>query len=424
MLILEDELASIMEEYGIALNGVFHIGAHKCEEMPIYKKLGLEPTDVVWIDAMDTYVFLAKKWGIPHIYNAVVTDKDDDVISFNISNNNQSSSILELETHLLEHPDIHYVDTIQMNTITVDTFFKRNTLDPKKYNMWTIDIQGAELLALKGGVESLAHADLLYLEVNERELYKGCALIGEIDTFLEVHGFKRIRTEMTRHGWGDAVYIKSRGSRSSQAIITAFDIGANDGSWTKANINRFNKIVSIEASPTTFERLVNSSNSGKTVLLNYAVCNNNGEDITFYMATGNPALSTMNKDWLTCETSRFYNEPYTQTTCKTITIDNLIKMYGLPDLIKIDVESGEYECISSLTQKVKMLCFEWASEVNNITFKCLDYLFTIGFTQFYIQGGDHYTFRPNENDFYDINITKNKLLTTKEKIDWGMIWSK
>ena len=128
---------------------------------------------------------------------------------FNVSNNDASSSILELETHLTEHPDIHYVDKVEMNTITIDTFFKRNGLDAKKYNMWNIDIQGAELLALKGGVESLAHADLLYLEVNERELYKGCALVGEIDTFLEAHGFKRIRTEMTQHGWGDALYIKS-----------------------------------------------------------------------------------------------------------------------------------------------------------------------------------------------------------------------
>jgi FkbM family methyltransferase len=209
MLILDDELTRMMEEYGIALKGVLHIGAHKCEEMPIYEKLGLSATDVVWIDAMDTYVFLAKKWGIPHIYNAVITDKDDEVVSFNVSNNDASSSILELETHLIEHPHIYYVDKVEMNTITVDTFFKRNTLDAKKYNMWNIDIQGAELLALKGGVESLADVDLLYLEVNERELYKGCALVGEIDTFLEGHGFKRIRTEMTEYGWGDAVYIKS-----------------------------------------------------------------------------------------------------------------------------------------------------------------------------------------------------------------------
>lgn len=209
MLIPEAELTRIIEEHGIVLKGVLHVGAHDCEELPVYERCGISSNDVVWIEAIHKCAFLARKRGIPNIYNALITDKDDDVISFNISNNNQSSSILELETHLLEHPDIHYVDTIQMNTITVDTFFKRNTLDPKKYNMWNFDIQGAELLALKGGVESLAHADLLYLEVNERELYKGCALVGEIDIFLEIHGFKRVLTNMTQYGWGDAIYIKS-----------------------------------------------------------------------------------------------------------------------------------------------------------------------------------------------------------------------
>ena len=213
MLIPENEIPRIMKEHNIALKGILHIGAHKCEEMPIYENFGLSATDVVWIDAIDTYVFLAKKRGIPHIYNAVITDKDDEVVTFNLSNNDASSSILEMETHLIEHPHIYYVDKVEMNTVTIDTFFKRNTLDPKKYNMCNIDIQGAELLALKGGVEYLAYVDLLYLEVNERHLYKGCALVGEIDTFLEAYGFKRILTKMTQYGWGDAIYIKSPKSK-------------------------------------------------------------------------------------------------------------------------------------------------------------------------------------------------------------------
>jgi hypothetical protein len=99
-------------------------------------------------------------------------------------------------------------------------------------------------------------------------------------------------------------------------------------------------------------------------------------------------------------------------------------MYGVPDLIKIDVESGEYECITSLRQKVSMLCFEWASETNNITFKCIDYLYDLGFRQYYIQNSDDYIFRPNDNDYYNIITIKSKLENTIPKIDWGMIWAK
>ena len=93
---------------------------------------------------------------------------------------------------------------------------------------------------------------------------------------------------------------------------------------------------------------MNHCKNDKIILLNYAVCNNNGNDIIFYQADCD-VLSTINKDWLTKDISRFYNHPYREINCKTITIDKLIEQYGLPDLIKIDVEGGEYECIASLT---------------------------------------------------------------------------
>jgi len=157
--------------------------------------------------------------------------------------------------------------------------------------------------------------------------------------------------------------------------------------------------------------------------LNYAVCNNNGEDITFYQAEAD-TLSTINKDWLTSESSRFYNYKYSEITCRTITLDTLIEQYGVPDMIKIDVEGGEYECISSLTQKVETLCFEWASETNDITVKCIDYLATLGFTKYYLQQRDDYTFRPKENEYYDIFRIKINLLNTIPKKDWGMVWCK
>lgn len=206
-----------------------------------------------------------------------------------------------------------------------------------------------------------------------------------------------------------------------------FDIGANIGNWSLANITQCDKIIAIEASPTTFNKLVknlsNNKNNTKIILLNYAVCNNNGSDITFYQADCD-TLSTINKDWLTNDTSRFYNYSYKEIICKTISIDKIIEQYGIPDLIKIDVEGGEYECISSLTQKVKLLCFEWASETNNITFKCIDYLFNMGYKEYYMQECDNYIFRPQDNDFYDILKLKTNLSNTIPKKDWGMIWCK
>lgn len=201
-----------------------------------------------------------------------------------------------------------------------------------------------------------------------------------------------------------------------------FDIGANVGKWSLDNVNNSPKIVAVEAVPETFIKLKNNTCNNENILcLNFAVCNSEKEYIEFYNCQAD-TLSTLNKDWLSSEKSRFYNYKYNTIICKTITIDKLIEIYGVPELIKVDVEGGEFDCISSLTQKINNLCFEWASETNNITFKCLDYLQTIGFNEFAIQIEDKYTYRPQ---FYkDINFIKEYLNKTTPKKEWGMIWAK
>jgi FkbM family methyltransferase len=208
MLITVEEINTILQKNNITINGSFHIGAHDCEELPFYHLLGIKNENMIWIDAIQEKVEQAKNKGIINVYNNVITDKDDEDIIFNISNNVQSSSILELKTHKIEHPNVFYVDKIQVKTITVDTFFERNNFDPSKYDFWNFDIQGAELLALHGATNSLKHAKVLYLEVNEKELYKNCGLISDIDIFLKTHHFTRVLTKMLQFGWGDAVYIK------------------------------------------------------------------------------------------------------------------------------------------------------------------------------------------------------------------------
>jgi FkbM family methyltransferase len=202
-------IMKILESANMKLKGCLHVGAHNCEEIDIYNQLGVSQNDTVWIDAMHNKVLEAKIRGIPNVYQAVISDQDDQEVKFNISNNGQSSSILEFQTHAYQHPEVKYVSSSIEKTITIDSFFSRNNLDATKYNFWNFDIQGAELLALKGASNSIQYADAIYLEVNEDHLYKDCALIGEIDEFLKDKGFKRVQTVMTQWKWGDALYVRS-----------------------------------------------------------------------------------------------------------------------------------------------------------------------------------------------------------------------
>jgi FkbM family methyltransferase len=209
MLIDYYNINNVLVQNKINITGALHIGAHDCEELTFYNKLNLKNEDIIWIEAILDKVNESKNRGIPNVYNSVITDKDDKQVIFNVSNNIQSSSVLEFGTHSIEHPDIHYVEKIMCESITIDTFVKRNNIDISKLNFWNFDIQGAEFMALKGATESLKYAKAIYLEVNVDEVYKDCGLINEIDEYLLKYDFVRVLTYITSHGWGDALYIKS-----------------------------------------------------------------------------------------------------------------------------------------------------------------------------------------------------------------------
>jgi hypothetical protein len=202
------QLSNILSSNGIDVTGILHIGAHECEELDMYNKMGVDIKDIIWIDALSQKVLEASKRGIPNVYNEVITDVDGKEVNFNISDNGQSSSIFPFGTHSIEHPWVKVIGTVKKKSVTIDTFFKCNNITPHNYNFWNFDIQGAELLALLGGKESIKGVDAIYLEVNEKELYKGCAMIHEIDDYLKTQGFSREWTSISGHGWGDALYIR------------------------------------------------------------------------------------------------------------------------------------------------------------------------------------------------------------------------
>jgi FkbM family methyltransferase len=208
MLIPYQQIKEILKENNISITGAFHIGAHECEEIPFYRQLNLFLNDVIWVDAIPQKITEAKERDIPNVYHAVITDKDDEEVIFHVSNNGQSSSVLEFGTHAQEHPWVTYVENIVQKSTTIRSFVQQNQIELSKYNFWNFDIQGAELMALKGAGDLIKHAAAIYLEVNEKELYKGCGLIGEIDSMLATHGFHRVATNMTVHAWGDALYIR------------------------------------------------------------------------------------------------------------------------------------------------------------------------------------------------------------------------
>lgn len=204
------DISTLLTKITKPIKGVIHIGAHECEERDFYiNHFNINDNNIIWIDALEEKVNKMKASNNKLlIFNECISNEDNKDVSFMVTNNYQSSSILNLKTHIQEHPWVHEIYRISMKTKTLKTFYKNNQLNINDYNFINIDIQGAELMALKGADDILNNIDYLYLEVNEKELYDGCALLPELEEYLSKYGFKRSLIHMTSHGWGDAFYTK------------------------------------------------------------------------------------------------------------------------------------------------------------------------------------------------------------------------
>jgi FkbM family methyltransferase len=190
--------------------GILHIGAHMCEERALYNSIKIGDNDTLWIEAIGEIVAYVKKINENiNIVQAVITDKDDEELSFMITNNKESSSIFNFGTHAIEHPHVFEIERRRLKSITLNTLFERNNIPHDRFDFINIDIQGAELKALKGAVCILPHIKAIYAEVNEKMLYEGAGLLPELDEYLATFNFTRVITNMTQHGWGDALYIKN-----------------------------------------------------------------------------------------------------------------------------------------------------------------------------------------------------------------------
>jgi FkbM family methyltransferase len=158
-----------------------------------------------------------------------------------------------------------------------------------------------------------------------------------------------------------------------------FDIGANRGDAVVAGLNKGYKVVALEAAPKIYRALeANFRNNPNVKPLKFAVAETDFQTVKFYECVED-GLSTLNIDWLTSETMPYNGKQFSTVEATTITIDTLVKLYGAPDLIKIDVEGAEWSVFNGMTQKYGKLAFEWTFETIREHEKQLDYLYKLGY---------------------------------------------
>jgi FkbM family methyltransferase len=202
MLISVSKLTKILN---IHPTGVVHVGAHLAEERAEYIQNHWGNT--FWIDAIAQNVEFVRKYisGSGDLcVQALVWSESGIDLGFNISSNSQSSSIYDFGSHSSNYPEIIMQEKIRLKTHRLDEIIPTNFV----FDFINLDIQGAELQALKGLGEQINRVNFIYTEVNKEEVYKDCAVISQIDEYLFDSGFIRVAVFWTNEGWGDAFYLR------------------------------------------------------------------------------------------------------------------------------------------------------------------------------------------------------------------------
>ena len=174
------------------VSGVVHVGANIGQEKDIYRHYKL---DVIWIEPIPQ-IFGRLSDNIKNYKNqralqALITDTDGKEYEFNVaSNNGASSSILKFKKHKEVWPNVGFVSTIKLTSVTLATLFRRESINPIDYQALIMDTQGSELLVLKGSVSILKNFSFIKTEVPDFESYEGCCQLSDMEDFMREHGYK------------------------------------------------------------------------------------------------------------------------------------------------------------------------------------------------------------------------------------------
>ena len=201
--------SEICNKYQIHPIGILHVGACQMEEMRDYKNRGI--SNVIWVEANPDLVRNNKEYAEREgniLLQGLVYDENNLEMDFHLTNNLQSSSILEFAKHSSYHPHVNVTEKIKLKTTRLDTLLGENDINPESIDFINLDIQGVELRALKSLGHYLNNIKYIYTEINTGEVYKNNDNINDIDKFLESFNFERVETELTPFEWGDAFYIR------------------------------------------------------------------------------------------------------------------------------------------------------------------------------------------------------------------------
>lgn len=153
-----------------------------------------------------------------------------------------------------------------------------------------------------------------------------------------------------------------------------FDIGANFGNRTNIFLKLGAKVVAVEPQAHCCKYLKKKFNDN--ISIEQKAIGEIEEKKVLHISSWS-GMSSLSSEWIESVKKGRYSENiwYKNEIVDVITLDLLIKKYGKPSFIKIDVEGFEYEVLKGLHTDFNMVSLEYTlPEFREKTINCLEHL--------------------------------------------------
>jgi FkbM family methyltransferase len=169
-----------------------------------------------------------------------------------------------------------------------------------------------------------------------------------------------------------------------------FDIGANLGLHVKAFRSLNCRVIAVEPQRLCVAALRRAFRNQGITIVPAAVAESSGT-ARLNVCGDLHKIASLSRSWIeaTQQSGRFRDLQWVESErVETTTLDSLIKQYGTPSFIKIDIEGHELAALNGLSAPIAALCFEFTPEAIGTAAGCIRRLQTLGRFEYNFSPGD------------------------------------